>query len=129
MIEVGKQLNGTLVEMEINLNSKRKLSEVFKKYTASGDEFGFSRTHVPVELARYEGETLLSRSQAKRLLSRFNEFKEVFLDFKGVTSIGQAFADEIFRVFHNQNPNIKIVYANANKDVDNMIKRVMLNVH
>lgn len=89
------------------------------------EEFGFTKTHVPVELARYEGENLISRSQARRLLARFERFKEVFLDFKGVVSIGQAFADEIFRVYFFEHPEVKIVYAQANPDVDAMIRRAL----
>jgi len=64
------------------------------------NDFGFSKTHIPVFLAAYGEDNLISRSQAKRLLVRFERFKEIILDFENVESIGQAFADEIFRVFH-----------------------------
>lgn len=114
---------GTLVTMKISPFSGREAREVFRKY--EGEEFGFTKTHVPVELARYEGENLISRSQARRLLARFEKFKEVFLDFKGVVSIGQAFADEIFRVYFFEHPEVKIVYAQANPDVDAMIRRAL----
>jgi hypothetical protein len=50
---------------------------------------------------QYEGESLMSRSQARRLMNRFDRFSEVVLDFTGVNFIGQGFADEIFRVFAN----------------------------
>jgi anti-sigma regulatory factor (Ser/Thr protein kinase) len=112
---------GTSVSMKISPFSKREAKEVFTRY--EGEEFGFQKTHVPVELARYEGETLVSRSQARRLLARFDKFKEVFLNFKGVSMIGQAFADEIFRVYQNEHPEIKIVYVNASPDVEHMILR------
>ena len=85
------------------------MKKVFDRYASGEDDYSFNRTHVPVELARYEGEKLVSRSQAKRLLARFDRFKEVFLDFRGVKSIGQAFADEVFRVFGNENPDIKMI--------------------
>ena len=49
-----------------------------------------TKTHVPLELARYEGEQLISRSQAKRLLLRIEQFKEVLLGFKGITTIGKG---------------------------------------
>jgi len=45
------------------------------------------------------------------------------LDFNDVDSIGQAFADEIFRVFASQNPNIHLYYTNASKQVEGMILR------
>jgi hypothetical protein len=38
-------------------------------------------------------------ASAKRVLGRGDRFDEVLLDFKGVSSIGPAFADEIIRVF------------------------------
>jgi hypothetical protein len=52
-----------------------------------------------VRLAKYGNDQLISRSQAKRLLARIELFKIVLFDFSGVETIGQAFADEIFRVF------------------------------
>ena len=72
----------------------------------------------------HEGGKLVSRSQAKRLLSRFSEFKEVVLDFKGVETIGQAFADQIFRVFITTNPNVEIFPINTTTEVIAMIKHV-----
>ena len=97
------------------------MQEVFDKYISEFDEGGFSATHVPLKLAKYEGEQLVSRSQAKRLLVRVDQFKEVLLDFEGITVIGQAFADEIFRVFQREHPSIHILCINANNDVEKMI--------
>ncbi|MCC6501267.1 MAG: DUF4325 domain-containing protein [Anaerolineales bacterium] len=113
---------GTVVQMTIGVNSKRTTKQVFDHFTVDGD-YGFSKTRVPVFLARYGNENLVSRSQAKRLLARFERFKEILLDFDNVDSIGQAFADEIFRVFTSQHPNIHLDHANANKQVLNMIAR------
>uniref|UniRef100_UPI0011849710 STAS-like domain-containing protein n=1 Tax=Chlorobium sp. KB01 TaxID=1917528 RepID=UPI0011849710 len=42
---------------------------------------------------------IVSGSQAKRLVSRFEKFKPVILDFEHVEETGQAFADKIFKVF------------------------------
>ncbi|MEE8469856.1 MAG: STAS-like domain-containing protein, partial [Dehalococcoidia bacterium] len=69
-----------------------------------------------------------SRSQAKRVLARFDRFKEIMLDFDQVEFIGQAFADEIFRVFKNAHPDIKIFPIGANEDVEKMIERVTIGV-
>lgn len=115
-------LQGTVIRMQINSLSNRKLFDVFNKYT-SGEDFGFTKTHIPVALARYGDENLISRSQAKRLLARFDRFREIILDFDGVDSIGQAFADEIFRVFQNKYPNIHLSPIRASADVQKMIKR------
>lgn len=116
---------GTLVKMMIHPNSQRTAKEVFDRYTVELEDYRFTKTHVPVALVQYDNENLVSRSQAKRLLARFDQFKEVLLDFAGVQAIGQAFADEIFRVFRNRHPNIRLVWINANKEVEWMIHRVM----
>ena len=42
---------------------------------------------------------LVSRSQAKWVMNRATQFKTVILDFEGVVHVGQAFVDEVFRVF------------------------------
>ena len=116
---------GTRVSMVIYLDSARNPKDVFDKFTADLDEFGFTRTHLSVQLAKYEGDHLVSRSQAKRLLSRLEKFKEVYLDFSDVTDIGQAFADEIFRVFKNAHPSIRLIPTKASPEVERMIKRAM----
>lgn len=120
-----RSFDGTIVSMEISILSKRKVEEIFNQYASEFNDYGFSKTHVPVKLAQYEGERLISRSQAKRLLARVDKFHEVLLDFTGVQSIGQAFADEIFRVYKNEHPNVLIVYIRANDDVKKMIERAI----
>ena len=116
-------LTGTFVRMKIATNSKRTTQEVYDRHIGDvdGNEYAFSRTHVPLSLAVYGGESLISRSQAKRVLRRFDRFKEVLLDFSGVHSIGQGFADEIFRVFLQVNPDITVLHVNANENVSRMI--------
>ena len=122
-VEDRDRYKGTAVVMEINPNSSRTDQAVFDLY-ASGDNNDFSRTHVPIKLARYEQEQLISRSQARRVLARFERFKEVILDFQGVDMIGQAFADEIFRVFHREHPGIELLVFSASETIRGMIKRV-----
>ena len=72
---------------------------------------------------QYGDDSLISRSQAKRLLGRFDRFRIVMLDFAGVASIGQAFADEVFRVFRNRHPDVELVPINASAEVKRMISR------
>src|SRR5690606_30821783 len=74
---------GTLVLMRLDNDSPRTTSEVFDRFAAP-EEYTFAKTIVPVRLAQYEGEKLVSRSQAKRLTMRFERFKTVILDFEGV---------------------------------------------
>jgi len=113
---------GTVVRMTISNNANWSTKEVFSQYI--GDSIGFRKTHVPIKLGRHPGEQLVSRSQAKRVLARFDEFSEVILDFEGIDTIGQAFADEIFRVFENSHPNIDLLTLNANEAVQKMISHV-----
>ena len=124
LIEVDEAdwVSGTWVRMSIQLATKRTLKDVFDKFS-SGEDYGFTKTHLPISLAKYEGEKLVSRSQAKRLLARVEKFKEVVLDFKGVDSIGQAFADEIFRVFAGEHTDITFYPINASDEIMEMIKR------
>ncbi len=127
LIETGDILDprrGTAVHMEISTDAGWTTREIFAQY--EGDHMRFRKTHVPIKLGNYPGEQLVSRSQAKRILTRFEEFSEVRLDFHGVEEIGQAFADEIFRVFRNAHPNITIVAARAEPSVQETIDRAML---
>lgn len=114
---------GTVIRMKIERYSDRTLKTAFDSASAEDKDFRFSRTHVPISLLKYGEENLVSRSQAKRLLARFERFEEVMLDFRGIENIGQAFADEIFRVFANRHPEIKIVALFTTPEVARMIER------
>ena len=114
---------GTTVVMSLRNLRSRTVKQIFEKYTVSRKDFVFNRTIVPVRLAKHGAEQLVSRSQAKRLLARFERFKVVILDFAGIDEIGQAFADEIFRVYSLQHPEVRIVPANTGPEVKRSIKR------
>lgn len=113
---------GTAVWMKIDNHTSRTTKKVFDQFS-SGDDYGFNKTVVPVKLAQYGNDKLISRSQAKRLLSRVELFKVVIFDFSDVETIGQAFADEIFRVFANQHPHMELIPFRANSNVKRMIDR------
>lgn len=117
---------GTMVWMKINNHNARTTKKVFDQFT-SGDDYGFNKTVVPVRLVQYGNDKLISRSQAKRLLARIDLFKTVVFDFVGVDMIGQAFADEIFRVFANAHPRMELISINANPEIERMIQRVKTN--
>ena len=108
--------------MKINNHTARTTRKIFDKFT-SDDDFGFTKTVVPVRLAQYGDDKLISRSQAKRLLVRIDRFKTVIFDFQSVDSIGQAFADEVFRVFALKHPEIELMAIKANSEVKRMIHR------
>lgn len=119
-IEDIKATKGTRVVFFINIESKRRLEDIFKEYTENG--FEFSKTKVLIKL--YKIDTLyVSRSQARRVLSGLEKFKTIVLDFDNVDIVGQAFADEVFRVWHNNHKDIDIQYQNANENIVFMIKR------
>ncbi len=113
---------GTLVTMELFNHTARTTKKVFDKFT-SAEDYGFNKTVVPVKLLQYGDDNLVSRSQAKRLLARFDRFKTVMLDFTDVASIGQSFADEVFRVFRAKHPEVEIVPMRASLQVRQMISR------
>ena len=115
--------SGTSVWMKINNHRSRTTTKVFNRFTSEDDDFGFTKTVVPVRLAQYGDDKLVSRSQAKRLLVRIEKFKPVIFDFKEVEMIGQAFADEVFRVFAKRHPEIEILLISANSAVKRMIMR------
>jgi len=115
-----KNCQGTKVNFTISNKSKRDLNSIFKKYT--NDYFVFERTRVVVKLYKM-GSNYISRSQARRIVFGLEKFNKIILDFAKVKSVGQAFADEIFRVWKNKHKNIKILYENANENIDFMIKR------
>jgi anti-sigma regulatory factor (Ser/Thr protein kinase) len=115
------QSDGTFIAMKINVNSSRTTAEIFKQVEIGEIELDFSRTHVPLKLARYGTEQLVSRSQAKRVLARFEEFKEVLLDFQGIDEVGPAFIDEIFRVYQSEHPKTDIIGVYASPQIQQLI--------
>lgn len=117
--------DGTVVFMSIALDSKRTAADVYAEYTNAPDDFDFSKTVVPMKLAQYGEEQLVSRSQAKRLIARFDRFKKVVLNFDGVQEIGQAFADEIFRVYANEHPDVELIPEEMTKQVQSMWLRAV----
>jgi hypothetical protein len=68
----------------------------------------------------------VSRSEAKRLLANLEKFRAIVLDFRDVKSVGQGFADEVFRVFARSHPGIAMVTENTNPVIDAMIEIAQL---
>lgn len=116
---------GTMVFMVIQRNSQREIQSVFDEYTEGPEDFKFNKTVIPVRLAQYKNEKLVSRSQAKRILIRVEKFENVIFDFAEVKVIGQAFADEIFRVYAQRHSEITLTPVNMVDDVKRMIKKAI----
>ena len=117
-----KNFKGTKVTFSIASDSRKVLEDIFKKYT--GDSYEFSKTSVAVRLYKM-GTLYISRSQAKRIMTGLEKFRTISLDFKHIKMVGQAFADEIFRIWKSHHPDIEIRTTNTNENIDFMIKRAM----
>ncbi len=116
--------SGTYVLMKLSSDSTRTTKQVMDEFASDKQDYGFTKTVVPVRLLSEGADSLVSRSQAKRLLARLEKFRTVLLDFEGIASIGRPFADEIFRVFVNANPKTEIIAINANDEIKSTIRGV-----
>lgn len=116
--------DSTMIAMILHNHTARRCNDIFLEYSPP-DEYAFNKTVVPLRMASFGESSLISRSQAKRVVRNLEKFHTILLDFAGIATIGQGFADEIFRVYQNDNPDIKILPANANADIERMIKRVI----
>jgi anti-sigma regulatory factor (Ser/Thr protein kinase) len=115
---------GTEVIFRISRNTKRHLLDIFNKYSNIDDksDYGFDKTEILVKLYSTGG-IHFSRSQARRILSGLEKFRVILFDYDKVPMIGQAFADEIYRVFHQKYPEIRLEAVNMNEAVKFMIER------
>lgn len=118
-------VSGTAIFMSLALNSTRTLEDVFGAHSKGSDDLSFSHTEVAMRLAHAAGEALESRAQAKRIAHRLDAFDTVDLDFEGVDAIGQGFADELFRVFAGQHPQVRLQPRNMNARVAAMVAQAI----
>lgn len=116
-----RKTKGTVVRFEISCNTKKKLSKYFEDYT--DEDFNFNKSKSTIKIV--SNTSAISRSQAKKLLASMGEFNKIVLDFKDVTEIGQAFCDEVFRVYQERHPKKLITWINANDTIEFMIRRSM----
>jgi biotin operon repressor len=114
-------LRGTRVEFLVERATRRRLEDVFARFAPAEYDYRFEKTRVLVKLVR---DRYVSRSEAKRLVANLGKFREVVLDFTGVRSLGQGFADEVFRVFATAHPDTKVTIENAHPVVEAMIHHV-----
>jgi anti-sigma regulatory factor (Ser/Thr protein kinase) len=114
---------GTHFTMEIANQSTRTAQEVFAQFT-DPEEFTFCKTKFFVSLAELEGD-LTSRSTAKRMTARFENFVQVELDFDGVQTMAQGFADQLARVWPLAHPQTHLKITRPNAAVRSMLAHVM----
>lgn len=119
LMQLSPPRTGTRVSFRARPARCRSLREIFEEYT---DDFEFSRTRMVVKLFEY-GVTFVSRSEAKRLMSKLDRFEAVILDFHDVRGVGQGFADEVFRVWAKEHPRVKLVAERMNEPVAFMVAR------
>lgn len=120
--DVKPSKKGTKVFFQISCTSPKHLSDIFKAYQTDPTDFAFDKTEIQIKLYTL-GTVHVSRSQARRVLAGLEKFRSVILDFKKVPTIGQAFADEIFRVFKRKHPDIRITPINMNDNVRFWVER------
>ena len=114
-----RQRKGTTVTCKIKKNTRRKIKDVFDKFT--DDDYEFNQNIVKINLSKYE--RLMSRSEAKRLLLGLEDYAVLDFNFKNVSEVGQGFCDEIFRVYANKFPAKVLSYNGASDVVRYMIER------
>ncbi len=121
--EVKPVKKGTKVSYIISTSSNRHLRDIFSKYETDHKNPDFDKTEIQIKLY-IVGTIYISRSQARRVLTGLEKFNAIIFDYNRVPTIGQAFADEIYRVFQNKHPNIKLYSTNMNEAVKYMVDRV-----
>jgi anti-sigma regulatory factor (Ser/Thr protein kinase) len=115
---------GTSVYVAICLDTERSLDEVMRRHSLDGLGYGFDRTVVPLKLLAGAPAVLESRAQARRVASRLAQFRCIDVDFHGVTDVGHAFADELFRVFGGGHPELRLVPVNMAPGVAALVDSV-----
>ena len=96
------------------------MQNVFSEYVEENSDGipKFDKTNIIVRLSKIGDECYISRSQARRIILGMEKFKYVILDFSDIPTVGQAFVDEVFRVFKTKYTGTKIEYKNANDNVN-----------
>jgi anti-sigma regulatory factor (Ser/Thr protein kinase) len=112
---------GTTVRVEVDVDDAHDLSEVFSEFT---EDFEFSKTRTVIRLFAI-GTEFVSRSQAKRLVHGLEKFREVVLDFEDIDLVGQGFADEVFRVWAREHPDVALIPTGMADAVAFMVERAI----
>ncbi|MBR5539948.1 MAG: DUF4325 domain-containing protein [Clostridia bacterium] len=111
---------GTTVLLALSNHTKKTVTEIFDAY--SDPDCRFTKTLIPL---KHMFETApVSRSQARRVCNRLDQFQEIEIDFKDIEWIGQGFAHELFVVFAKKHPDITLLPVNMKETVEKMVKHV-----
>jgi DNA-binding Lrp family transcriptional regulator len=112
---------GTRVRCDVDPDTERTLEQVFAPFVDE-ESLRFDRTIVPLAVFETPGR-FVSRSEAKRLGTRLDRFREAVLDFAGIEDVGLAFVDELFRVWARQHPQTRLVPINMSPVVERIVRR------
>ena len=120
-LKPSRQKNGTRIHLGIGTNSRRTCQDVFKTLFNEQGKF----VHIPVKLARSNGEQLNSREQADNLLHNIKKLNGIEFDFKNIDLVGPAFADELVRKTLEKNREMDIKWINSTQLVDVLMSRAI----
>lgn len=127
MVALEKAFVGTEAYFEVAANTDKSIRKLFREYTFDEEHLTLDTTTIPVNLFQ-EGDIWISRSQAKKILAGLTRYKKIIFNFAGVDVIGQAFADEIFRVFNIAHPEIELEATNMSDSVRIMVEHARNDV-
>ena len=120
VFNVDEDISGTCVFMSLSNFSNKTAREIFDLY--SDVDGGFTTTRIP--LKNVFDSAPVSRSQAKRICNRLENFEDVIIDFEDISWMGQGFAHQLFVVYKNLHPDVTITPINMNPSVESMYKHV-----
>lgn len=121
ILDLNEQTKGTCIFMSLSNFTQRTAREIFDLY--SDTDGAFTTTRIP--LKNIFDAAPVSRSQAKRICNRLEQFEEVILDFDGISWMGQGFAHQLFVVFQKAHPTLSIVARNMCESVESMYNHVL----
>lgn len=113
--------NGTCVIVDLSNWTKKRTVDIFDEYADDNGEF----IKTKISIGSYFDGSPVSRSQAKRLCNRLNNFKKIEMDFAGIEWMGQGFAHQLFVIYQKSNPDIELIPINMNESVQKMYNHVM----
>jgi biotin operon repressor/anti-sigma regulatory factor (Ser/Thr protein kinase) len=123
-IEEMKNIRGTEVFFIVKKRTRKKLEDIFSIFAPQEFDYKFEKTRAMVKLFQRQ---YISRSEARRLHHGLDKFKVIILDFNGVKTIGQGFADELFRVFMQNHPEITLEIVHLKPSLQTIINHVVDN--
>ncbi len=120
ILKLAESIGGTCVGMTLSNFTNKTPAAIFDAY--SDVVGGFFKTMIPLRNIFEKGP--ISRSQAKRICNRLEQFQEIVLDFEGIEWMGQGFAHQLFVLYAKAHPSVHLVPIHMCGDVKNMYEHV-----